>query len=368
MSDADCDAIPGGEPGFIGFDQLNHVNGRPGIGAVIKQQYSDFQVDEELGFAASGAGGHLLVQLRKVDVSTTDVARQLASVTGNRLEEIGYSGMKDRRGQCSQWFSVPFAGDVEQALSELKAKGIELLHSQRNHRKLRIGSHKSNHFRLLLRRCRGSREAFEERLAAISRRGVPNYFGAQRFGRDMSNLGQVVRLFETGKEHGGQGGGKRHRRGMLFSAARAYLFNQVVSERLAQGNWNQHVEGDVLNLDGTDRYFPVAAGAWDETLGQRLDRFDIHISGPLAGTRNNKDRYTSRTEAADIEESVLQRFPVLVAGLRDFGLKAARRPLRFAVADLEWAWDETGDLQLRFTLPKGAYATSLLRELCTTDN
>jgi tRNA pseudouridine13 synthase len=154
---------------------------------------------------------------------------------------------------------------------------------------------------------------------------------------------------------------------MLFSAVRAYLFNQLLSQRLEQGNWNHYVDGDVVNLDGTNRHFLVDAGSWDESLQQRLMDFDIHLSGPLPGAMVAKDKYQSGGKTADIEEAVLSQYPELLDGLVRFGLKAARRPLRFRPGDLRGSWLEPASLQLQFTLPRGAYATSLLRELCTTD-
>jgi len=160
---------------------------------------------------------------------------------------------------------------------------------------------------------------------------------------------------------------------MLFSAARSYLFNQLLSRRLELGNWNAYTAGDVLNLAGTDRSFALATGVeWDWSLQQRLEDFDIHITGPLPGEVDPKDKYISSGEAADIEEAVCKQFKTLLAGLRHFGLKTARRPLRFRPIDLAWEWqkseqkDGASNLLLDFSLGKGAYATSLLRELCVT--
>ena len=155
---------------------------------------------------------------------------------------------------------------------------------------------------------------------------------------------------------------------MLYSAGRAYLFNQLLSARLRGGNWNRYVSGDVLNLDGSSRYFLLQGDEdWDQILQRRLDGFDIHISGPLAGITDPKDKYISSGEAADIEDAVLKQFPALVDGLCHFGLKAARRALRFTAGELEWNWLDAGELELRFALGRGSYATSLLREICDTD-
>lgn len=353
---------------------LSYVSGEPKLEAVLKQGFSDFQVDEELGFELAGKGDHLWLNLRKTDLSTTDVARGLAERCGVQLKTIGYSGMKDRRGVCTQWFSLPLNVQDEAKLDNLEGDFVEILKTQRNTRKLKIGSHKSNRFKILLRNCVGPRSDFHKRLSSIKSLGVPNYFGSQRFGRNMSNMAQVEALMEKALKPEadvavlrGQMG--RAKRGMLFSAARSYVFNQLLSQRIDNGTWNSYVAGDVLNLDGTSRFFvPQGTEVWDSELQRRLEEFDIHISGPLVGKKDSKDRYASSGEAADMEEVVLKEFELIVNGLAHFDVLAARRSLRFLPVDLHWNWadSDTSDLLVEFKLPRGTYATSLLREICLT--
>lgn len=355
------------------MDDLAYLNGKPELHATLKQEFVDFQVDEELGFGLEGKGEHLWLNVRKTDLTTTDVARRLADVCDVELKSVGYSGMKDRRGQCTQWFSVPVESEDEAKLARAEDGLLEVLAVKRNSRKLKIGNHRSNLFRIRLRNCIGAVATFERRLNVIKTLGVPNYFGAQRFGRNMRNMKQVKELMTQALTAGantqelrGQMG--KVKRGMMFSAARSYLFNQVLSERIENNSWNVFQPGDVLNLDGTARFFALRGEeTWNDELQQRLDKFDIHISGPLAGIKESNDRYASTGEAADMEEVVLEKFALLVEGLQRFGLVAARRSLRFLPADLAWQWLESGDLFLEFRLPKGAYATALLRELCLTD-
>ena len=116
----------------------------------------------------------------------------------------------------------------------------------------------------------------------------------------------------------------------------------------------------MLTRDGSSRYFLLEGDEdWDRTLQRRLDSFDIHISGPLAGITAPKDKYISSAEAADIEDAVLKQFPTLVNGLCHFGLQAARRPLRFPACELAWCWLEAGELELRCALRRGGRATSV---------
>lgn len=371
---------------FNSLESLAYANGKPELEATLKQSCSDFLVEEQIGFEFTGQGEHLYLQIAKTDRSTIDVARRLSEVSGVPRAAIGYSGMKDRRAETSQWFSIKLPAEQETSLAGFETSDLKIIESGRNSRKLKIGSHRSNRFRIVLRGCIGERSDFEARLAHIERLGVPNYFGTQRFGRDLSNLHQVQDWMHAVLNGGDAGsiGRQRFKRGMLFSAARSYLFNELLSARVEQGSWDSYLEGDVLNLDGTERCFALkSAGEWDAELQRRLDTFDIHITGPLPGEIDSKDKYVSYGKAADIEDAVCKQYATLLEGLRHFGVKATRRPLRFRPSELKWHWQtepntgknknegeatggQTENLILEFSLARGVYATSLLRELCVT--
>lgn len=387
---------------YTRLSELSYLQGEPQLRAELKQEISDFCVDEELGFDLSGKGEHLCVQVRKKDFSTNEVAKKLSDLTGAEIHKISYSGMKDKCAECTQWFSIqlpittsrskqlqldaailqPLLKSENGNSSEHKpvVKELVILKFQRNSRKIKLGSHKLNHFKILLRNCVGSKDDFDARLSSMLTKGIPNYFGPQRFGNNLSNLVQVSELMDAALNNAGEVSVNdesnaergvdlgRRKRSMLFSAARSYLFNQLLSERLESQTWSQYIKGDVLNLHGTNRFFALKADqSWDKELQERLNTFDIHITGPLPGLRDPKDRYLCRGEAADIEDATLKLHDGLLLGLKYFALRESRRPLRFLPSNLHWDWVTEKDLELTFALPRGAYATSLLRELCVTD-
>ena len=195
--------------------------------------------------------------------------------------------------------------------------------------------------------------------------GVPNYFGPQRFGRLFGNLETIERRIRA---QGGEGAVNisANERSLLYSAARAAMFNQALSARLDRGDWNRYISGDVLSLDGSGRLFVPGEGGWNDDLQNRLDALDIHVTGPLPGAAPAHSKYETRDQAADIEIAALRQNTAMLDWLKREGLRAARRPLRFALRDLDWNWTDSG-LILRFKLARGCYATSLLRELCITD-
>ncbi|MED5411148.1 MAG: tRNA pseudouridine(13) synthase TruD [Pseudomonadota bacterium] len=348
------------------MDSLAYLASPPTVSASIKKKFCDFKVSEDLGFDLTGSGDHLYLQIKKIDLSTIDVAKKLASSTQQRVTSIGYAGMKDRRGECTQWFSVPLETLESENLESIERDNLQIISSKRNSRKLKIGSHKLNHFEIILRNCTGGRKDFESNILRIKKHGVPNYFGQQRFGKELSNLKQLNGILRE-KVRIGSTKRKPFKRSLVISAARAYLFNQLLSERLNSKNWDTYVDGDVLNLNGTDRNFVPDQAGWTNLLQERLTNFDIHVTGGLGGVIESKNKYVCTAEAADIEKAVMEEFPGLVQALGMLGLKASRRPLRFMPDNLEWYWLDGESLKLEFDLRKGAYATSLLREICNTE-
>ncbi|NKB32020.1 MAG: tRNA pseudouridine(13) synthase TruD [Pseudomonadales bacterium] len=355
------------ESNWKGLESLTYLTVPPSVSAKLKQKFSDFTVTEDLGFELTGSGEHLYLQVKKTNLSTIEVAKKLASSTQQKVAAVGYAGMKDRRGECTQWFSVPLESNNTSLLSNFEKDNLQIVSTQRNSRKLKIGSHKLNHFEITLRECSGNKEEFETNLARITEFGIPNYFGQQRFGRELSNLHQLSEVIQEATDSHSSKSKKRFKRSMVISAARAYLFNQLLSERISKNNWNKYLSGDVLNLNGTDRNFVVDQAGWTDSLAERLRTFDIHITGPLPGAIDPKDRYISSAEAADMEDAVLEEFSVIIESLGNLGAKASRRPLRFTAEKIDWSWLDDRTLKLEFALRRGAYATSLLREICITE-
>ncbi len=350
---------------FKNQSYLAYATSEPTVLVTLKQQPEDFKVDEELGFEPTGSGDHVFLKVRKRNYSTTEVARKISTAFGVKNRDVSYAGMKDRRAVTTQWFSAKLPQGENSPIDDYIQTGesdIEVLESLRNKSRLKIGSHRRNRFQLVLKEFAGEKSELEGKLKQISQNGFPNYYGNQRFGKNLSNLTQVQALFHSHSEP--KQPRKPKRVGMLYSAARAYLFNQILSERIQQGAWNQYLPGDVLNLDSTTRFFDVDENQWDQTLEDRLQTLDVHPTGLLCGASENQDSYVTRAQAADIEDAVVASYPSLAEGLKRHGLQAGRRALRCKVSDLQWHWQDGQTLALSFGLPKGAYATSFLREIC----
>ncbi len=315
----------------------------------VRTEPEDFCVEESLGFAPALAGAHVLLQVRKRDANTVWVARELAKLAGCRPSEMGYAGLKDRRAVAVQWFSAPRGRRAPEDWAGARGEGFEVLAAHAHTRKLPRGALEGNRFRIRARGQTPPEERLEERVRRIAERGVPSYFGPQRFGRGGANLE---------REELDPRGLRPAERGFVLSAARSLMFNAVLAERVHEGRWAELEPGDRAMLEGRGSHFAVEA--CDATLRERAARLEIHPSGPLWG-RGAPD---SQGAVRALEERVAGQYPRYCARLEAAGLRQERRSLRVAVHELS-ARIEPGAVVLEFRLARGAYATAVLRELFT---
>lgn len=311
------------------------AHGAPLFAAEIRSKPEDFQVTERLGYEFTGDGEHDYLWIEKTGTNTEWLARQLARFAEVPAKDLGYAGLKDRHAVTCQWFSVPRWNSPD--WQALDIEGAEILDVQRHNKKLRRGAHKANTFRIVLRGegLSGHADALRQRVEAIRDTGVPNYFGEQRFGRDGGNLA-LADSWAAGKRL------PRHKRSIAISSIRSFLFNESLGARVAVGTWDVLLPGDKANLDGTGSVFDVEEV--DEDLVRRCQAMDIHPAGELVGdgSRCENEKWLAALEKARVEPGT--------------------RSLRLRVADLEAT---VGDdvIELSFRLGRGAFATSVLREL-----
>lgn len=339
---------------------LPRAHGEPVLSARMRVEPEDFDVTELDAFDASGAGEHLLLRIAKRGMNTAFVARLLAEWAGVDERAVGYAGLKDRHAVTRQRFSVQLPGREAPSIEGLErsdaatGQSLRVLDQARHARKLPRGALAGNRFVLVLRDVQGERDRVEQRLLAIAGRGVPNYFGEQRFGHGGGNVDRALAMFAGLRV-------RREERAMLLSAARSALFNRVLAARVADGSWQRGLAGEAWMLDGSRSVFGPEPAS--EALAARLDAFDIHPTAPLWG----RGQLRSEGEARELElEALSGEGPArLRAGLESAGLRQERRATRLRPADLAWHWRADGGLQLAFALPPGGYATTVLAELGT---
>ncbi|MCQ8104789.1 tRNA pseudouridine(13) synthase TruD [Methylomonas sp. SURF-2] len=343
-----------------------HAYGGPVATGDIKAEPEDFVVEEILSFIPEGSGEHVFLHIEKIGENTEYVARLLARHAGVRQRDIGYAGLKDRHGRTRQWFSVwlptpkqalgpdqqPLPGKPEPDWRALENTQLKILQVIRHARKLRRGVLSGNRFEIVLRNWQGNREVAEQQLRQIQTQGFPNYFGEQRFGHQGRNVEKALAMFAGDRV-------KREQRSIYLSAARSFLFNQILAERLYTGTWNCGLAGEVCKLQGSNSQF--VAASIDQTLMERMRQGETHPTGALWG----KGICAAGGEVLALEQRIVSRYPSLADGLLKAELEQDRRALRVIPEDLNWQF-EKDSLLLRFGLPAGSYATALLREIVQT--
>ena len=339
-------------------NNLAYLYGEPTATGDLRTKMSDFVVLERLPFTPSGTGEHLLIKVRKTGVNTVIVARQLAKYFGVKEAMVTYAGLKDRFAVTEQWFGVHLPGKTIDDLSQLTIDGVELLSYKRHDKKLRIGALTGNKFEITLRSVVNA-DDLVRRWYAVVEHGVPNYYGEQRFGIEGGNIEKAKAMFAGAKVK------DRKKRSIYLSAARSYLFNALVSERVKNNHFDTLNVGDVMMLAGTQSIFLL--DKVDEIAEQRFSEKDIDLTACLWGAGELKTTGTT----AKKEYALVEKYPDICQGLIKFGLKQERRRIRLSLSDAEIKVEEQNaesdqkkcKVTLKFSLPAGCFATTILREL-----
>ncbi|TDM08792.1 MAG: tRNA pseudouridine(13) synthase TruD [Ideonella sp. MAG2] len=308
---------------------LGRCSPTSGASATLKLHNEDFIVTELPLQLPSGTGEHIWVDVEKNGANTVFVAQQLALAAGVNEWDVGYAGLKDRYAITRQWFSIYLPKGDTPDLTQLQHPEYKVLSQSRHVKKLRPGDLQGNRFRIVLREVTGDREALEANLQAVAAKGVPNYFGAQRFGHDGGNVeqGRAMLAREIRVRN-------PKKKGIYLSAVRSFIFNEVLALRMQQGLWGQTLPGDVLNEAGQP-------------------------TGPLWG----RGRVSTTDQAQALENSVAERHATLCSGMEFAGLDQERRALVAQPIDMSWEWPQADQLIISFSLAAGSYATAVLGEI-----
>jgi len=326
-----------------------------GSGGRLKASPEDFRVDERPAYLPSGAGPHLYLHVEKRGRTTRDVVRELSRALGVADRDAGYAGLKDRAAVTTQWMSFPVAQDPDPA--RLGGEGYRVLAASRHQNKLRPGHALGNTFAVAVRGGDlGRAQACAE---ALARTGLPNFFGPQRFGHggETASLGRAL-LLPAPPPEARRAARDRFLRRLALSAFQSLLFNRWLAERLADGLFAAALPGDVLKKLDTGGLFLCEDPAVD---GPRVARFEVSPAGPMFGHKLKP----AAGEAAAREARLLDAEGMTLQDFARGGGEAegTRRAARLPVAPrLEPLADGQGYLA-RFELPRGSYATVVMREL-----
>ncbi|MBN1345594.1 MAG: tRNA pseudouridine(13) synthase TruD [Phycisphaerae bacterium] len=393
----------------------------PGVPGVVKERREDFFVEEVPLYEPSGQGTHVYLTIEKRGIPTMEATRQIARALSVAQHQIGYAGLKDARAVTRQTFSVEHV-DLERVIG-LELPNIRVMSVSRHGNKLRIGHLKGNRFVIRMRRTDPKRLAdVRAVLEVLARRGLPNAFGPQRFGErgDTWQVGQAMlrqdwdecvdvllgrpgpsdyggilearQLYELGRYAEAaeawpwafrmekracralaKAGGSKARafkaidkqiKRFYISAYQSRLFNRVVAERIDE--LDRLWLGDLAYRHPQGSVFTVEDPACEQP---RCDAMEISPSGPIFGYRMSQPT----GKAGEMESAVLAEDGFALEDFRSaavYRIKGARRALRVPIGEVaaEAGADEHGEfIKLRFFLPAGSYALSVVREICKTD-
>lgn len=388
----------------------------PGIGGVIKETPEDFVVEEIPAYEPCGSGEHCYLTIEKRGVATLEAIRRIARALHVQELDIGYAGMKDATGVTRQTISIQRIRPEDVIGRELD--GIKVLSAVRHTNKLKLGHLKGNRFRIAIRDVSpAAAETVPVILSILAGRGVPNYFGYQRYGslgnshligaamvrRDWQGavdglIGEpeavrdeewraAIVAYRQGDLAGAMRLMPRHCRSehdvlqrlaarpdkwekafsavhprlkkLYLSAYQSSLFDRVVERRLAA--IDRIMNGDLAWKHANGACFTVDD---ESTEALRAEAFEISATGPMFGCKMKQPGGETLAMERQIlaEEGIALEAFDLGSGMR---MEGERRPLRTPLGDPSFKVEDAAVL-LEFTLPKGSYATSLLREITKT--
>ncbi len=319
----------------------------PGLGGRIKARPEHFAVEEIPLYEASGASPHLYLTLRRLGLTTREVVDKLAARYGHPAAAVGYAGLKDKDALTTQTFSLPVD------LSEKEARAIaqdgpwELFAVGRHQNKLNVGHLLGNRFTIVLS---GAEKGLPEARAIVERLksvGVLNYFGEQRFGRGGDNASAGLAILKSSRP------GKSWRDKFLLSALQSSIYNKYLAARFSRGLFLTVLDGDICKKYATGGLFVSEDGSVET---ERLKAGELSHTGPLFGAKMK----AAQGPAAQLELQVLEDFGLTEREMARAGV-GDRRLNRLLTPDLEVQEGAEG-LVFTFALPKGAYATSVMRE------
>lgn len=335
----------------------------PGIGGRLRSKPEHFEVREIPLYEPCGVGEHLYVNVTKVNQTTKEIQDSLGRLFGVKKNDIGIAGLKDKFARTTQTFSVHVGYQTEEYTAEAKKRLEDQLDAEVNwtslHRnKLKTGHLLGNEFAITVTELDADPETMVQRCEAIAevirQRGIPNYFGPQRFGRDGQNVEQGLAILS-----GSSTRQDKWLRKFLVGSVQSYLCNQYLAERLRTDQFDRLLTGDVAKKYETGGMFVVDDASVEQP---RHDAHEISFTAPLFGPKMRN----SEGASAEFEHGVLARSGLTNEDFKRQRVSGTRRLGRLLVDELGIEVVDDG-VRLRFALPKGAYATTVLREFMKND-
>lgn len=323
----------------------------PGIGGRIKAEPAHFLVEEQLPYAPIGTGEHLYVTFKRTGYNTVDAVRMIQQCLDLKKTDMGWGGRKDKHAVAIQTISARIGEKMPEGQVQKKLEGLpfEIMALKRHRNKIKTGHVAGNRFEIVV--SDPEPDALEKARAiavSIKETGVPNFYGPQRFGYQYQNVDRAWSLFFNTENK------KQRKNPFMVSVMQSVLFNIWLNNRMTAGRFHQLVGGDIVKKTDTGGMFTVEDMAAET---RRFETREIVYTGPMFGFKMMQPA----GEAGQLEADLLAQFGIGVDDFRKFRAPGSRRPAILMLDDLEIDSCDQG-LVFRFTLPSGAYATTIMRE------
>lgn len=321
-----------------------------GTGGVLRTLPEDFPVEELPLYLPQGHGSHAYALIEKRNLTTRDLVLALMR-EGLKEKEIGVAGLKDKVAVTQQWLSVP--NKYASAFAALKTlEGVKVLETSRHQNRLGMGHLMGNRFTIRVRQTEPDAVAKAQAvLETLQRVGVPNYFGPQRFGIGGRNAVDGYRLVHRETVPGGY-----HLKGFFISSLQSLVVNHLLARRIERQIFDSVILGDWAKKHDTGGVFKVET----ESEVERAKRFEISATLPLFGKKVKQ----SEARAGEMEQEVLEYLGL--SWVKFASRRGDRRYSRLPLGETKLQATDDGYI-IQFDLMRGAFATSLLRELLKTD-
>ena len=332
-----------------------------GIGGRIRARPEDFTVEEVPLYEPSGYGRHLYVNITKRNQSTRDVQLQLAELFNLRPRNIGTAGLKDKFAVTTQTFSILSDNNgmrPEDASAHIEASlNVKVNWAKFHGNKLRAGHLIGNRFIIMITDTRISTSQAVERSRRIAEmihlKGLPNYYGEQRIGRDGEKVRDGWAILQGQKTFNDRWLNK-----LLVSVYKSYLCNRYIAERMRRGLFDKLLLGDIVKKHETGGIFWVND---PKTEQPRYEAQEISFTAPIYGYKMSQPL----GESAALEAEIFDESKMSMETFKRMKVTGTRRFGRL-IPQIEVAEVPRG-VQLSFMLHKGGFATTLLREFMKTE-
>jgi tRNA pseudouridine13 synthase len=351
------------------FDmELPYITGElEGTGGRIREKSGHFVVEEVPLYEPSGDGGHLYVNITREGMTTREIQKMLADLFGVRVEKVGAAGMKDKNARATQTFSIEVGRTESDMLDDFLEESMEKINetlpvtvnwSRMHGNKLRTGHLLGNRFTITITDIRTEPIVALERARAITGRlmetGVPNFYGPQRFGFGGDNVAKGLAIIRGEMEVD-----DRWLRRLLVSSYQSYLCNRYLAARIGSGLFGRILEGDIAKKYETGGLFRVEDPAREQP---RYESMEISFTAPIYGA----DMMEAAGPAGELEARILDESGTTMKQLAEAGAGGTRRLGRVLLKDVDIR-ASGGGILISFFLPKGAFATTVLREIMKTE-